>query len=66
MKNIQYKLQHLIKSVEPIGSPSLIKATQSFLSRNEPASSSIKTNELNKDEEEKQLIAFIQQHNLFY
>jgi hypothetical protein len=65
MIDIHYELQHLIKSVEPIGSASLIKATQSFLSRNETASGTTKTNEFNKDEEEKQLVAFIQKHNLF-
>jgi Serine/Threonine/Tyrosine Kinase found in polyvalent proteins len=65
MKNIRYELQYLLKSVEPIGSTSLIKATQNFLSRNETTSSTAKTNELFKDEEEKQLIAFIQQNNLF-
>ena len=64
MKNIRYELQHIIKAIEPTIQTNLIKTTQSFLSRNETTGSSTKTNQYDKAEEEKQLIAFIQQHSL--
>lgn len=65
MKSINFELQHILKRNEPIGSTNLIKATQSFHSRNETANKPTQTNEYYNTEEEKQLINFIQQHHLF-
>jgi hypothetical protein len=65
MKNIRYELQHMIKAVEPNIGTSLIKATQSFLSRNEKTSRPTNSNEYNKVNEERELISYIQKHNLF-
>ncbi len=65
MENNRHELQHIIKAIEPIGSSSLIKAAQSFLSRDETTSLSVKANEFLKVEEEKQLIKFIEAHKLY-
>jgi hypothetical protein len=65
MKSIRYELQHIIKAVEPNIGTSLIKATQSFLGRNEKTSRPTNSNEYNKVDEERELISFIQKHNLF-
>ena len=63
MNKIRYELQHVIKATESTVKTNLIKATQSFLSRNETTGSSTKPDQFDKNEEEKQLIAFIKQNS---
>jgi Serine/Threonine/Tyrosine Kinase found in polyvalent proteins len=62
---LKYELQHLIFGNERLRQGSVIQTVAYYLSRSKGASATTQTTEFDKREEEKQLIGFIEQNQLW-
>ncbi len=63
--NLRYELQNVISGVGKSAAKNLIEAAASFLRESKKASGSIETIKFSKDEEDAQLISWIEQNNLW-
>lgn len=66
MKTVKHELQNIISGKSNIGSGSLIASITHYLATSQSTSTTLKTQQPIKKQEEEKLIAFIQQNKLWH